>query len=76
MALPSWHPKAKVSTIVPRLTENVTSFQHSFVVTENGVADCFGHSAKDQALNLINRAAHPSVRSELTEAAGKLGLLS
>jgi acyl-CoA hydrolase len=75
MALPSWHPKANVSTIVPRLTENVTSFQHSFVVTENGVADCFGHSAKDQALNLINRAAHPSVRSELTEAAGKLGLL-
>ena len=76
MALPSWHPKANVSTIVPRLTENVTSFQHSYVVTENGVADCFGHSAKDQALNLINRAAHPAVRAELTEAAGQLGILS
>lgn len=76
MALPSWHQKAKVSTIVPRLTENVTSFQHSYVVTENGVADCFGHSAKDQALNLINRAVHPSARAELTEAAGKLGILN
>jgi acyl-CoA hydrolase len=76
MALPSWHPKAKVSTIVPRLTENVTSFQHSFVVTENGVADCFGHSAKDQALNLISKAAHPSVRAELTEVAGQMGLLN
>lgn len=76
MALPSWHQKANVSTIVPRLTENVTSFQHSYVVTENGVADCFGHSAKQQAQNLINHAAHPSVRAELTEAAGKLGLLA
>ena len=75
MALPSWHPKAQTSTIVPRLTENVTSFQHSFVVTENGTADCFGHSQKQQAANLINKAAHPSVREELTEAAAKLGLL-
>ena len=75
MALPSWHPKAQTSTIVPRLTENVTSFQHSYVVTENGTADCFGHSQKQQAANLINKAAHPSVREELTEAAAKLGLL-
>jgi acyl-CoA hydrolase len=75
MALPSWHPKAQTSTIVPRLTENVTSFQHSYVVTENGTADCFGHSQKQQAANLINKAAHPSVREELTEAAAKFGLL-
>lgn len=74
MALQSWHPKAQKSSIVPRLTENVTSFQHSYVVTENGVADCFGHSLKDQATNLINKAAHPSVRDELTEAAHQLGL--
>lgn len=75
MALQSWHPKANASTIVPRLTENVTSFQHSFVVTENGVASCFGHSSRDQAFNLINQAAHPSVREELTESAKQLGLL-
>jgi acyl-CoA hydrolase len=35
MALPSWHPKANVSTIVPRVSANVTSFQHSHVATEN-----------------------------------------
>lgn len=34
VALPSWHPKANVSTIVPRLQANVTHFQHSYVVTE------------------------------------------
>jgi acyl-CoA hydrolase len=74
MALQSWHPKADVSTIVPRLTENVTSFQHSYVVTENGVADIFGHSQKQQARNLIEEAAHPRVRDELREAAKQLGL--
>ena len=75
MALPSWHPKANKSSIVPRLTENVTSFQHSYVVTENGVADCFGHSLQQQASALIEKAAHPSVRDELREAAGSLGIL-
>jgi len=75
MALPSWHPKANKSSIVPRLTENVTSFQHSYVVTENGVADCFGHSLQQQASALIEKAAHPSMREELREAAGKLGIL-
>ncbi len=74
MALQSWHPKADVSTIVPRLTENVTSFQHSHVVTENGVADIFGHSQKQQARNLIEEAAHPLVREELREAARALGI--
>ena len=75
MALQSWHPKANVSTIVGRLTENITSFQHSHVVTENGVADIFGHSQEDQARNLISQAAHPSVRDELTETAHQLKLI-
>ena len=74
MALQSWHPKANVSTIVPRLTENVTSFQHSHVVTEHGVADIFGHSQRQQAENLIGKAAHPKVRDELTAAARSLGI--
>ncbi|MEY4491878.1 MAG: hypothetical protein RL085_289 [Actinomycetota bacterium] len=74
MALQSWHPKANVSTIVGRLTENITSFQHSHVVTENGVADIFGHSQEQQARNLIEQAAHPSVRDELTETAHRLRL--
>jgi acyl-CoA hydrolase len=63
-----------VSTIVPRITEYVTSFQHSHVVTEQGVADCFGHSEKEQAQNLIQRAAHPSAREELLAAAKTMGL--
>ena len=75
VALPSWHPKANVSTIVPRIAGNVTSFQHSHVVTENGVANCFGHSQNDQARNLIDHAAHPSVREELRAKAREFGLL-
>ena len=75
MALPSWHPKANVSTIVPRLAGNVTSFQHSFVATENGIADCFGHSQNDQARNIIEKAAHPSAREELRAKAREFGLI-
>ena len=75
VALPSWHPKANVSTIVPRIAGNVTSFQHSHVVTENGVANCFGHSQNDQARNLIEHAAHPSVREELRAKAKEFGLV-
>ncbi|MEY4078641.1 MAG: hypothetical protein RIS80_410 [Actinomycetota bacterium] len=75
MALQSWHPKAKTSTIVPRLTEYVTSFQHSFVITEQGVADCFGHTEHEQAQNLIEQAAHPDARAELRAAASALGLI-
>ena len=75
MALPSWHEKANVSTIVPHLGEHITSFQHSHVVTEFGVADCFGHSEKQQAINLVENAANPKARDELLDAAGKAGLL-
>lgn len=73
MALPSWHPKANKSTIVPQLKESATSFQHSFVATEHGLADCFGHTDKQQAQNII-AVAHPDAREELEEAAGRLGL--
>ena len=74
MALRSWHPKADVSTIVPLLDEPVTSLQHSCVITENGVAECAGRSEKQQAANLIEKAAHPSIRDELWEEARHLGL--
>lgn len=76
MALPSWHPKAQVSTIVPRLEENTTSFQHSFVVTEQGTAACFGRTQSEQALNLITHAAHPKAKEELIAAAAELKLLN
>lgn len=75
MALPSWHPKAQVSTIVPRLTENTTSFQHSFVVTEQGAAACFGRTQSEQAQNLITHTAHPNAKEYLISKASEFGLL-
>ena len=74
MALRSWHPKADVSTIVPLVDEPVTSFQHTAVVTEQGVAWMWGHDERSQARNLIEHAAHPRVREDLWEEAAALGL--
>lgn len=74
MALRSWHPRADVSTIVPLLDEPVTSFQHTAVVTEQGVAWIKGRDQHGQARNLIEQAAHPRVREELWEEAHALGL--
>ena len=73
IALPSWHPKANVSTVVPRLSGPVTSFQHSYVVSEQGTAAIWGHDASAQADQIITQAAHPSVRDELREAGRELG---
>ncbi len=75
IALRSWHPRADVSTIVPMVEEPLTSFQPSAVVTEQGVAELFGHTERDQAEQLIDRAAHPAVRDELREEGFALGLL-
>lgn len=76
IALRSWHPRADVSTIVPMVDEPVTSFQPSAVVTEQGVAELFGHTEREQAENLIERTAHPGVREELREEGLALGLLT
>jgi acyl-CoA hydrolase len=76
MALRSWHPKADVSTIVPLVDEPVTSFQPSAVITEQGVAALWGNTEREQARQLIENAAHPSVRDELVEEAQALGLLA
>jgi acyl-CoA hydrolase len=74
MTLPSWHSKTNTSKIVPMINDGVTSFQHSFVVTEQGIAECFGHNESEQAKNLIEKAAHPDARSDLRIAAKKMGL--
>ncbi len=73
IALPSWHPKAGVSTVVPRLAGPVTSFQHSFFVSEQGTATIWGNDASVQAAEIISRVAHPSARSELRDAGRALG---
>jgi acyl-CoA hydrolase len=74
IALRSWHPRADRSTIVPLVDEPVTSFQMTAVVTEQGVAEVFGHDQKSQARHLIENAAHPDVREELWEEAHALSL--
>jgi acyl-CoA hydrolase len=74
IALPSWHPKANVSSVVPRLDGPVTSFQHSYVVSEQGAAVIWGRDATGQAGQVIGHVAHPSARAQLTEAGRALGL--
>jgi acyl-CoA hydrolase len=73
IALPSWHPRADVSTVIPRLAGPVTSFQHSFIVSEQGSAAVWGHDASSQAQQLVDEVAHPSARDELREAGRELG---
>lgn len=74
IALPSWHAKTDASTIVGHLTEPVTSFQHTAVVTEIGRANLFGYCQQEQAAHLIERAARPEAREELRAQAAALGL--
>jgi acyl-CoA hydrolase len=73
IALPSWHPKADTSTVVPRLAGPVTSFQHSYIVSDQGAATIWGHDAASQAGQIIAQVAHPSVRDGLREAGRELG---
>lgn len=74
IALRSWHPKADCSTVVALVDEPVTSFQMSAIVTEQGIADVFGRDQREQARQIIEHAAHPSVRDDLREEAVGLGL--
>jgi acyl-CoA hydrolase len=74
IALPSWHPKADVSTVVPRIDGPATSFQHSFIVSEQGAAVIWGYDALGQAEQVIDHVAHPSVREQLRAAGRSLGL--
>jgi acyl-CoA hydrolase len=74
IALPSWHDKTQSSTVVPLLTQPVTSFQHSFVGSEHGTAMIWGRDADSQAREIIGHVAHPRVRDELRDAAHGLGL--
>jgi acyl-CoA hydrolase len=74
VALHAWHAKSDASTIVPVLTNPVTSFQHSAVVSEQGCAELFGRSEHAQAQLLIDQVADPRARPALAEAARVLGL--
>lgn len=74
IALPSWHERSATSTIVGRFDGPATSFQHSYVVTEQGVASIWGRSQHEQTFELIEHAAAPQAREKLWRAAGQLGL--
>ena len=51
----------------------MTSFQHSFIVSEQGTAMIWGRDATEQARQLIDHVAHPDARQELREAGRALG---
>ncbi len=74
VALHAWHDKSDASTVVPVLTNPVTSFQHSAVISEHGCAELFGRSQQAQAQLIIDQVADPRARADLAEAAGRLGL--
>jgi acyl-CoA hydrolase len=74
IALPSWHPKADRTSVVPLLDSPVTSFQHSAIVTEQGCAFLFGRSQREQAEAIVSQAAHPAARDDLRAAMGGVGL--
>ncbi|MFI0412418.1 acetyl-CoA hydrolase/transferase family protein [Actinomadura sp. 3N508] len=73
IALPSWHPRADVSTVIPRLAGPVTSFQHSYIVSEQGTATIWAHDAASQAQQIIEEVAHPSARDDLRREGRRLG---
>jgi acyl-CoA hydrolase len=68
IALRSWHEPSASSTIVPRLSGPVTSYQHTAVITEQGCARLFGRSERAQARLIVEHAAHPGARDALREA--------
>ena len=76
IALPSWHERSASSTIVGRFDGPATSFQHSYVVTEQGVATIWGRSQHEQTRELIDHAAAPQARDKLWRAAAQLDLVS
>ncbi len=78
IVLPSTAKDDTISRIVPTLAEgtHVTTSKNAinYVVTEHGVAQLRGQSAKQRVRSMI-AIAHPKFRDELTEQAKKLRML-
>ena len=68
IALPAWHDRTDTSTVVDRLTCPATSFQHSAIVSEHGVATIWGRTQREQAQELIDHVAAPAARDALRAA--------
>ena len=77
VVLPSTAKNDAISRIVPMLSAgtHVSTSKNdiNYVVTEYGVAQLRGKSAKQRARELIG-IAHPNFRAELTEQAKRMGL--
>ena len=77
IVLPSTAKNDTISRIVPMLSAgtHVSTSKNdiNYVVTEYGVAQLRGKSAKQRARELIG-IAHPNFRAELTEQAKRMGL--
>jgi acyl-CoA hydrolase len=76
IALRSWHELSDSSSIVPLLHDPVCSFQHSVIVTEQGISTMFGRSQHAQARLIIEEVAHPRARESLWRAAIERGLVN
>ncbi|MES2878617.1 MAG: acetyl-CoA hydrolase/transferase C-terminal domain-containing protein [Pseudomonadota bacterium] len=78
IVLPATAKDDSITRIVPTLTPgtHVTTSKNdiNYVVTEFGVAQLRGKTAKQRAQEMIS-IAHPSFRAELTESAKKMNLL-
>ena len=77
IVLPSTAKDDTISRIVPVLSPgtHVSTSKNdiNYVVTEYGVAQLRGKSAKQRARELIG-IAHPNFRAELTDQAARMGL--
>ena len=62
VALHSWHDKSDSSAVLPILTNPVTSFQHTAIVSDQGCAELFGRSEHEQARSIIEHVADPGAR--------------
>ena len=65
IALHSWHQKSDTSSVLPVLTNPVTSFQHSAIVSDQGCAGIFGRSGRARPRLIIERVADPRARDGL-----------
>lgn len=78
IVLPSTAKNGKLSRIVPTLTPgssvSLSKNDVNYIVTEYGVAQLRGKSAKQRAQELI-AIAHPDFREELEEAARKMNVM-
>jgi len=69
IALPAWHRATDTSTVLDRLPCPATSFQHTAIVSEHGVAAIWGRTQREQAAGIVEQVAAPGARDALRRAA-------